>query len=151
MIESLEMLRGYCSACDEGELTQLGRIADRVELDFLEKDDEIATLRNTIKSGCLELPRDARGEYIHIGDRMMRDGISHSIEVRSLNYYPDGWRVNLDNSIDCEPEKVWHWREPTVENVLENLIRESIGTMRLSHREKALISEYAKKLRLEEG
>lgn len=151
MTESLEMLRGYCSACDEGELAQLGRIADRVELDFLEKDDEIATLRSTIKSGCLELPRDARGEYIHIGDRMVREGISNSIEVRSLHYYHDGWRVYVDNCIICKPEKVWHWREPTVENVLEDLMRESIGTRRLSPREKVLIAEYAKKLRLEEG
>lgn len=102
----------------------------------------------------VELPEDADGEPIHIGDVMdsrvdyLFDG--KPFTVRALVLCEDGWEV-ADGRFGnrYEPDSLRHHHAPTVEDVLTKMLEQAVGYSD-AHTTVALdtIAEYAAKLRL---
>ena len=69
--------------------------------------------------GLVRLPKDANGEYIHIGDTIRLNDTTP--RVFSLALYDDGWRVGFvgeHGHCSCLPKDVAHYHKPTVEELL---------------------------------
>lgn len=97
----------------------------------------------------VELPKDADGEVIHVGDKLDDGWRALQGEVRELILNHDGWWFRFKDN--CEQFYVhefheWHHRHaPTVEDVLHDFICDLEEGVR---DEVDLIAEYAAKLRL---
>lgn len=106
--------------------------------------------------GMIELPKDADGEYIHVGDEMCGYGwpnggvYCRSIvnEVTILVGPQDGayrgWLMWAAN--ECR-----HYHAPTVEDVLTEFAAKLIERGELTNGAAQTIAEYAAKLKLAEG
>lgn len=119
---------------------QLLAIADRIDAALAER--------------YVELPKDADGEYIHIGDVMdsrvdyLFDG--KPFTVRALVLCEDGWEV-ADGRFGnrYEPDSLRHHHAPTVEDVLREFALAVCKDDALTIR-KDVVDEYAAKLQLRE-
>ena len=125
---TLESLVSIADRIDEMNESMVGCTAD--EWDYWE-------------STHVELPKDADGEYIHIGDVMEIEGHIR-FEVRFLTLTESEWTVNSEGWF---PERLRHHHAPTVEDVLEELLREyDRDDSELTNGE--IIERFAAKLRL---
>lgn len=111
---------------------------------------EIERLEDEL-SHCIELPKDADGEPIHIGDVMESKGSDFlfgevSFEVRAMRCDECGWEVYDRLGDRYAPLLLRHHHAPTVEDVL----REFVDALDIDRCEdfNATIAEYAAKLRL---
>ena len=125
-------LREYALGWDEGNRVRrdLTAIADRID------------------SEMVELPKDADGEYIRVGDTL--DGYGKTIEVVELRYGRGGWvLISRDGNGYADTFAFAHHHEPTVEDVLQKLLEQAVGYSD-AHTTVALnaIAECAAKLRL---
>ena len=69
------------------------------------------------ESAWVELPKDAEGEYIRVGDRL--DGYGKTIEVVELRYGRSGWvLISRDGNGYADTFAFTHHHAPTVEDVL---------------------------------
>lgn len=107
------------------------------------------------ESAWVELPKDADGEPIHVGD-VMEERSGHTFEVASLMAFggSENWLALSDPrnfSSFREPHDIRHYHAPTVEDVLQKLLEQAVGYSD-AHTTVALntIAEYAAKLRLAE-
>lgn len=95
----------------------------------------------------IELPKDADGETIHTGDLMVyADSTDDPFEVIGIGngtlYYVD------DDGIQWTlADTKRHYHEPTVEDVLQDLLDEAVNFHSLEE-EREAVAEYAAKLRL---
>ena len=98
--------------------------------------------------GLVRLPKDADGEYIHIGDVMEWCDSGETLTVegigRDVLFYIDG-----ENAEWTAARNKRHHHEPTVEDVLQKLLEQAVGYSD-AHTTVALnaIAEYSAKLRL---
>ena len=95
--------------------------------------------------GWVRLPKDADGEYIHVGDEMetlISPFEGEHCAVEYLTLLADGWEVDGE-----PPTSMRHYRKPTVEEVLHEFICDHEEGVR---DEVDLIAEYAAKLQLKE-
>jgi hypothetical protein len=94
------------------------------------------------ENGWVRLPKDADGEYIHIGDVI--DCGESTFKVNELRLTKAGWNVG-----DCRHHK------PTVEDLLREMMREAScniyadGSCEMGLTDEQL-AEYAQKLQLRE-
>lgn len=108
------------------------------------------------KAGWVELPKDADGEVIHVGDTLVShyDGRDYVCEVEAL-IFTDRWDFQLsDEDGDTRDTaslrdfylNTRHYQAPTVEDVLDEFVERWHDT----HHDDipALLAEYAGKLRL---
>ena len=106
--------------------------------------------------GMVELPKDADGEYIHIGD-VMDSKVDHlfdgrPFEVRALVLCEDGWEA-ADGRFGnrYEPNSLRHHYAPTVEDVLREFADRVCNSGHQWGLDAAdTIAEYAAKLQLRE-
>lgn len=114
--------------------------------------------------GWIRLPKDADGEYIHIGDVMESKGSDFlfgeaSFEVRSMRCDECGWEVYDRLGDRYAPSLLRHYHEPTVEDVLREMhaeldevtalyVGEAIDSDERDRDEARIFAEYAAKLRL---
>lgn len=106
-------------------------------------------LADRIDSEMVELPKDAYGEYIHIGDVMEWCDSGETLTVEGIGsdvlFYIDG-----ENAEWTAARNKRHHHEPTVEDVLrefaEKVIDSQIPSVHPTYEE--AITEYAAKLRL---
>jgi len=100
----------------------------------------------------IELPKDADGEYIHVGDVMEWVRLSNkpSFEVRAMRYDEGGWEVYDRLGDRYVPSALRHYHAPTVEDVLRDFALAVCKDDALTIR-KGVVEEYAAKLRLAEG
>ena len=132
-----ECANGRCEKLYRGDLEH---IADRIDAELAER--------------YVELPKDADGEYIHIGDVMdsrvdyLFDG--KPFTVRALVLCEDGWEV-ADGRFGnrYEPDSLRHHHAPTVEDVLREFALAVCKDDALTIR-KDVVDEYAAKLQLRE-
>lgn len=102
----------------------------------------------------VELPKDADGEPIHVGERVQLIGNDPST-VSHMSLADDGWRVYVkyDGGIGTgsgEPKRIRHYHEPTVKDVLQDMLN-SLVLDPTSHVDTgAVIAEYAQRLQLRE-
>lgn len=100
----------------------------------------------------VELPLDADGEPIHVGERVQLIGNDPST-VSHMSLADDGWRVYVkyDGGIGTgsgEPKRIRHYHAPAVEDVLRDML-DSLDLDPTSHVDAgAVVAEYAAKLRL---
>ena len=102
-------LLGYAS--QEQHVEQLTAIADRIDEALAER--------------YIELPKDADGEYIHIGDRMENNERVARIVLTDDDWEPSVYLEKLPNVLQehfCH--EISHYHAPTVEDVLEELLLE---------------------------
>ena len=129
---------------------QLLAIADRIDAEHESEVSCTADKWDYWESTHVELPRDADGEYIHVGDVMETEnfgvveveGFIHKAIAFSV-YDPQPARICTVPASQCR-----HHHEPTVEDVLCEMI-DAIDDDRYG--QDRIIAEYAAKLRLAEG
>ena len=157
-------LREYASTRITPNKGQLEAIADRIDAEHEKATSEFWTKINAVpvtdenmaEYGWIRLPKDADGEYIHIGERVQLIGNDPST-VSHMSLADYGWRVHVkyDGVIgtgSCEPKRIRHYHAPTVEDVLREFagdIAEVLGgdDFKLDNHDE-LYNEYAAKLRL---
>ena len=84
---------------------------------------ELLALADRIDRELVELPKDADGEYIRVGDTL--DGYGKTIEVVELRYGRSGWvLISRDGSGYADTFAFAHHHEPTVEDVLQEFADE---------------------------
>lgn len=153
-------LRRYASyaATDRFRQSMLA-IADRIDA---EHEAMLVDARKTVYQGYIELPKDADGEYIHVGDEMEGVDKYDSLKkvmgkVITVSYEADGI-VDVAIQAWSNDGKSWHrayldpcaslyrhYHAPTVEDVLCELL-DKVDDDRAGQAE--IIAEYAAKLRL---
>lgn len=100
----------------------------------------------------IELPVDADGEVIHIGDKVESD-TSDDGTVFGIEYFEgDCVRIavrphNWDTPTWCDPKEYRHRHAPTVEDVLRGFAGEWFIAMGDSGCESKILGKYAEKLR----
>lgn len=108
--------------------------------------EKLCDLADRIDAEMVELPKDADGVPIHVGDTL--DGYGKTIEVVEMRYGRCGWvLISRDGSGYADTFAFAHRHAPTVEDVL----REFAEKYRFSDTEctyEEAITEYAAKLRL---
>lgn len=111
--------------------------------------DGLSSIADRIDSEMVELPKDAYGEYIHIGDVMEWCDSGETLTVEGIGsdvlFYIDG-----ENAEWTAARNKRHHHEPTVVDVLrefaEKVIDSQIPSVHPTYEE--AITEYAAKLRL---
>lgn len=79
--------------------------------------DCLTAIADRIDRELVELPKDAHGEYIRVGDTL--DGYGKTIEVVEMRYGRGGWvLISRDGSGYADTFAFAHHHEPTVEDVL---------------------------------
>ena len=125
-------------------------IADRIDAEHQRQLDVL--YRDMSDAEWVRLPKDADGEYIHIGDVMESKGSDFlfgeaSFEVRSMRCDEWGWEVYDRLGDRYAPSLLCHYHEPTVEDVLREFALAVCKDDALTIR-KDVVDEYAAKLRL---
>lgn len=101
--------------------------------------------------GFIELPKDADGEYIHLGDVM--EWCNGSFTVHELKLTEDGWQTwDSEHGYTVHADEcIRHHHAPTVEDVLrefamrtDEIPNDASGIEPF----KALVADFAKRLRL---
>jgi hypothetical protein len=135
---------------------KLTEIADRIDAEHERgmSDAELSaapTEAQLSELGYVELPKDADGEPIHVGDVMEwldEPGVTRT--VTSIQLSEDGWWVYI-NGTGRRPDKYRHYHAPTVEDVLTEMVAKIIERGELTNGAAQTIAEYAKRLTLAEG
>ncbi len=109
----------------------------------IDRSDEMA------EHGWIRLPKDADGEYIHVGD-VLTDG-EYTFRVDELAAFGDGsWSIRNEDGNAWAACDVTHHHAPTVEDALrefaEKITDSQIPGVHPTYEE--AIAEYAEKLRL---
>jgi hypothetical protein len=144
------------------ELGDIGRITSFDIVDavydsgnnYKVRDALIAILEQADPDTHMELPRDADGKVIHIGDEV--DGVHREDgTVMGIQYY-EGVGVliavrprNWDTPSWCDPAEYRHHHKPTVRETLRKFLAESEDAMRKGYDEvpEEIYDEYEKRLR----
>ena len=108
--------------------SKLFAIADRIDAEHQKAIREL----NNLAAACVLLPVDADGEVIHVGDAMERGDAHGRVIALMLSNYPKKWGGGLHWGVQLEGEQAptaldltfHHYHAPTVEDVLEELLRE---------------------------
>ena len=101
------------------------------------------------ESAWVELPKDADGECIRVGDEM--DGYGKTIEVVELRIGRSGWViVSRDGNAYADTFAFAHHKPPTVEDVLQELVVDW-DCAPDGEDKAAVLKEYAAKLQLKES
>lgn len=141
--------------CAKGMLTA---IADRIDAAH---EKAIASVMNDAlyhandkdmaDLGWVRMPKDADGEYIHIGDRMENNERVVRIVLTDDSWEPSVYLEMLPNVLhEYFCNEISHYHAPTVEDVLKELLREyDRDDSELTNGE--IIERFAARLRLAEG
>ena len=127
---------------------KLDVIADRIDAEH-ERQLEVL-YRDMSDAEWMRLPKDAEGVPIHLGDMMHGTCPSGKYVCGEVSAIGDNkfWLINVQFSL--HPGYMRHYREPTVEDVLLELLDEAEHFNSLEE-EREAISEYAAKLQLRGG
>ena len=141
-----------------GDKSNLIAIADRIDAAHERKMAEVSSGWDYWESTHVELPKDADGEYIHVGDVMERGNARGHVIALMLSEYPKKWGGGLHWGVQLEWEHAptaldltfHHYHEPTVEDVLREFVTEfNRDDTELCDEE--IIEQFAAKLRLAES
>ena len=139
---------------------EITAIADRIDVEherrMVERADRYSELRAKMNNCYIELPKDADGECIHVGDVMewvrYKDG--DPTIVRTVSGIGNGvffaWSDEQGRYAQYKADAYRHYHAPTVEDVLEEFGIDWEHESDCEDRA-ALLKEYAAKLRLAEG
>ena len=134
-------LRKYAKGYETLVNHKLLAIADRIDAEH-ERQLEVL-YRDMSDAEYVKLPKDADGEYTHVGDVMEYPNGGRE-EVRFMTLNGAGWLVNEAGWL---PVQLHHHHTPTVEDVL----REFAFQVGQSATDDDIVAEYAAKLQLKES
>lgn len=145
-------LREYATNDKLHYLSDYLAIADRIDA---EHEAMLADVRKTVYQGLIELPKDADGEYIRIGDVMEWVDIDGEVKVTcTVEAVGVDCFFVWDNASGRFAQKCAsayrHHYAPTVEDVLTEFAAKLIERSGLTNGAAQTIAEYAAKLRLAE-
>lgn len=107
-----------------------------------------------LRERYIELPMDADGVLIHIGDRMEHIELGYVLEVIAVGVVCFiAWNTHLNRYCQYDSKLFRHHHKPTIEDVLEEFASayDRIGGEDEEHQKYLdLIAEYAAKLQLKE-
>ena len=134
---------------------KLGAIADRIDETYKKAVREL----NGYASDSVLLPRDGDGEIIRVGDMMEYGKTRGRVIALMLSNYPKKWGGGLHWAIQLEGEKAptaldaffHHYREPTVEDVLREMVAAYMDTPLDNSNDGEFFAQYAAKLQLVES
>lgn len=143
----------------------LTAIADRIDAEHEAQLNDAFETRNSDENlesdGWMRLPKDADGEYIHIGDMMVsKDGKVHRVDslTRNPTWFDYEWSIRLallndgvgaGSLVRYRPDALRHYHAPTVEDVLREML-DAWGELPSNATNEAIVAEYAKRLTLAE-
>ena len=128
------------------------------EIQILKNDidtDELVRIADAIerevKEGYVELPKDANGEHIHIGDKLVGKYLEGNpvVECTRLTLTND-WMVGHGRA-EGTYNLYAHYHEPTVEDVLEELCLEYVRSWNgeaTAKERKEVVAKYTNRLQL---
>lgn len=147
---------------EDDEYRSMTAVADRIEAAH---DKALIEMRNRAidqareemeMDGWVQPPKDADGEYIHVGD-VMESGDGGVFVVSSVDYgrhssCGDGefWMLWSEDADFYERADECHHHAPTVEDILREML-DKWGEMPSNMTNEAIVAEYAAKLRLAGG
>jgi hypothetical protein len=146
-------LRKYANGYETLVNHKLLAIADRIDAEH-ERQLEVL-YRDMSDAEYVKLPKDADGEYIHVGDKVIC-GVS-VWTVTGLELVGDRWSVRCtiynesggSGTASYSPIDLRHYHAPTVEDVLREF-GDWYAHTKGGCDEDGIIAEYAAKLRLKE-
>lgn len=117
-----------------------------------ELDAEIERLKDEL-AHRIELPKDADGEYIHIGDEVYQVEGGWVYTVESITLRPDNTTVTFSckHGFGCDSaHNVRHYHAPTVEDLLRQFLGECEHASMLGYTDmpQDIFDTYTSKLRL---
>ena len=158
-------LREYANTRISPNKGMLLAIADRIDAEHEAQLNDAFETRNSDENlesdGWIRLPKDADGEYIHIGDEMVsKDGKVHRVDslTRNPTWFDYEWSIRLallndgvgaGSLVRYRPDTLRHHHAPTVEDVLREFGIDWEHESDCEDRA-ALLAEYAAKLQLKE-
>jgi hypothetical protein len=134
---------------------ELTAIADRIDMEherlMVERADRYSELRAEMNNCYIELPKDADGVPIHVGDVMEWPTTGETFEVVGIG---EGtlFYVESDDADHAEwtvASTKRHHHAPTVEDVLREML-DAWGELPSNATNEAIVAEYAKRLTLAE-
>lgn len=129
-----------CNWCEFEDGTECGGFVTKASF------DKLCALADRIDAEMVELPKDAHGEYIRVGDTL--DGYGKTIEVVEMRYGRGGWvLISRDGSGYADTFAFAHYHEPTVEDVLREMADRCYADEDEPRDRDAIVAEYAAKLR----
>ena len=137
------------------ECKHLLALADRIDMEherlMVERADQYSELRAKMNNCYIELPKDADGEPIHVGDEVEEIDYDGSHHVNELRMRENGWWVSGDG-LCRRPHKYRHYHAPTVEDMLKEFANKCLtyATCVDDHEVADAIELYAAKLQLKE-
>lgn len=91
-------------------------ICDSIDSVHAALEVENERLREQYRDGWIELPKDADGDYIHVGDMIKLPNCKRE-EVRFMTINGAGWLINEAGWLPC---KVGHSKPDTWERIIED-------------------------------
>ena len=155
-MNTTDELREFVRGADGYELwcprhrAELLAIADRIDAEH-ERQLEVL-YRDMSDAEYVELPVDANGEYIHIGDVMEVINSKQRAEACYMQMGPSGtWAVGLTKNCHWyDTESLRHHHAPTVEDVLREFALACEDAGNAGPEVERIAAEYAAKLQLKE-
>ena len=146
-------LRAYVTNGSMHCLSDYLAIADRIDAehericyDYQREHDDWVYIRDTC---WVELPKDADGKYIRIGDVL--DGYGKTIEVVEMRHGRSGWvLISRDGNGYADTFAFTH-HKPTVEDVLTEFALACEDAGNAGPQVARIAAKYAKRLTLAEG
>ena len=132
---------------------EITAIADRIDAEHESKVAEVASGWDYWESTHIELPKDADGEYIHIGDEVETIDFG-TVEVEGFVHHAVAfYSYSKQPAYLCTtPANLCHHHAPTVEDVLREFADEVYADADNEIRDRDfLCAKYAKRLTLAEG
>lgn len=143
-------LREYVSTADRDVYTgKLLAIADRIDAEH-ERQLEVL-YRDMSDAEYVELPKDADGEVIHIGDVMGDRGFPDA-KYTVVGIGKDAFFTrDASGELHEHTASLYiHYKQPTIEDVLQEFAGKWLSSASGSEKEKEIVAEYAAKLQLRE-
>ena len=136
--------------CAKGVLTAIANRIDMAhEHGMEERADRYSELRAKMNNCYVELPKDADGEYIHIGDRMENNERVARIVLTDDSWEPSVYLEKLPNVLhEYFCNEISHYHTPTVEDVLREMIAAYMDTPLDGSNDGEFFAKFAAKLRL---
>ena len=116
-------------------------------------DAHLAEIEREMEEEYVALPKDAYGDVWHVGNLVVGEVNPNNPKrvERMLWYGPDsGWQLETDSIIYPRPERPRHYKEPTVEDVLWELLG-SIRPEMEDDEAVPIVRKFAERLQLLEG
>ena len=101
----------------EDSLNAIDSVHENLEIEYSELVEQVEELKD-LEERSIELPKDADGERIHVGD-MIKLPNRNREEVRFMTINGAGWLINESGWLPC---KVSHSKPDTWERIIEDAV-----------------------------